>query len=291
MSDFQQINKDFIERSVEPQKEHSWAFIFFTYIVYMLVICIIVFGLFEYEILNFIQLGTNHIIHVTLVVSLLLFAVTIGIIVKKKGQIPLRDLGLKLQQLKEGLLFYAALYIGYNLVVVILNLALAGTPNFSPYWEDRGLVYYLGFLAGQIFGNVLVEETYYRGYLLPQMIKKFHANQPEAEFKSIFLGIVLSNILFSLLHIPIRLYTGVTGSDLLYNLFLLMGVGVIYALMYVLTNNLYIAMAVHIMSNITFALFSPVFSIWGLTFWISFLLVVVIIKVRYKAQNHEFGQK
>lgn len=280
---FKTINQEFIQDNIQDTKEHSWKFIFLTYILYGVLLVFIVFFIYQYQLLNFIQIQTNHIIHLTLLMSLLIFFLIVWLLIMKLRKMTARELGLKKQQLKEGILFYMAIYALVNIVLLVLNLILTSSPNFAPYWSERGLVYSIGALIAQVFGNVLVEEVYFRGYLLNQLTIKFYKKNPsikDAEFKSIFKGVVVSSVMFALLHIPIRIFNGILGMNLLINLLTLIGMGALFALIYVFSNNLFFAMAVHILTNISFALFAPIVEPSYLTIGFTFLLIFCLIGVR-----------
>ncbi len=287
---FQKINRRFVHENIENLKEHSWSFIFLTYILYGSLLIFIIFVIYQYDLLTFIQIQTFHLIQLTLLMSLLLFFLVVWLAIIKIGKLSVRELGLKKEQLKGGILFYLVLYLLLNLVLLLINLISFGSPYYYPYWTERGLIYSIGALFAQIFGNVLVEEVYYRGYLLNQITGKFYnknTGNNKAEFKSIFKGVVLSSTMFAFLHIPIRIFTGVLGLNLVLNILLLIGIGVIIGLIYVFSTNLFFAMAVHVISNISFVLFAPVGYLPFLSYGLSFLIIFCLIRLKYRSNPLE----
>ncbi len=277
---FQTINHHFIRGNIQETTEHSWKFILLTYLFYALLLTLIVFVIYQFHLLDFIQIQTNHIIQLTLIMSLLIFFLIVWVMIKKVGKMTLPELGLKKHQLKAGIFFYIANYLLLNLVLLFLNLIVTGAPDFYPYWSEYGPIYSIGALIAQIFGNVIVEEVYFRGYLLNQFTIKFYRKssmKQGAEFRSILKGVLLSSTMFAVLHIPIRVFSGVLGIDLLLSILLLIGTGVLFSLIYVFSNNLFYAMAIHILSNISFTLFVTLFDPSFLCFGLGFILILCSI--------------
>ncbi len=254
------IFEDFTQEYVIDDKEQPWWLIFLTFVVYISLIAIIVFGIYTQPWSGFLSNFTAGLITSTLVFSLMIFLIVIVLLIGLIGKLRPFDYGLRKSKILPSFSFYLILYLSLNFVWVILNLIIFSSPNFYPYWQDIGFLNSIGRLIGQIFGNVFVEESFFRGYLFPRISQKLLKKEPEKPLITLMGGAIISNLLFSVMHIPIRLLNGVIGLDLIISLLTLFGIGFLFTIIFILSGNLFIAMVVHIMTNISFSLFSPVFA-------------------------------
>lgn len=106
----------------------------------------------------------------------------------------------------------------------------------------------MAFLAAQLFGNALYEEVAFRGFLLPQFFRRFRRLGPAAAF---VLAPLLSQLLFALAHVPNRLWvTGLVPANLPGSLIPLFVLGLYFALVYLLTDNLFAVVGLHSLINV-----------------------------------------
>ena len=105
----------------------------------------------------------------------------------------------------------------------------------------------LGPLLAQLAGTALMEETLYRAFLWPQLRLRLVAVLP-ARSASV-LALIASQAIFALMHIPIRIYQGAALADLGGMLAMLFASGIVLALVYAATRNLFIAVAIHALAN------------------------------------------
>jgi membrane protease YdiL (CAAX protease family) len=93
------------------------------------------------------------------------------------------------------------------------------------------------------------EETFFRGFLLPQLRIKFaHLNTPAA------VAIVASQLLFALYHLPNLVmgnsgHVGTAPTEIAVQLGLDFLIGVVYAALYLLTRNLFLVIGIHALQN------------------------------------------
>lgn len=76
------------------------------------------------------------------------------------------------------------------------------------------------------------------------------------------MGLVLSQSIFALIHIPNRLLNGFTLLETLPNLFIVFLLGVLFAMVYLITDNLFLAMGVHTLINMPLLIFDGLISFW-----------------------------
>ena len=199
------------------------------------------------------------------------------------------NLGIIASNLPVGIIAFFGLYLLINITLLIINVAVQQPLIWYPYWlysGSPGLTWDVGSLLGQIFGNVLLEEVFFRGFLFIQISKKFTKSMQNSTWGMI-IGAVLSNFLFSLLHIPSLIQQGIHGSTMAWTLFLLFGIGIFLTTVYFVTENLFIVMSVHVFYNISFALFYPTFNTRYLVVIITTvsLIVWIMIKVNLKRKT------
>ncbi len=285
--------KQFYENIAEPQREQSWIFVIGSYILDVLLIVFLMFVVYPNGWLSPIDYATNGIINTTLIASFTLFLIIVVLLICLIGKGNLGNLGLSPGKLAVGIIVFFGMYIFLNFILLIINVAAQNPLIWYPYWLYSGtpsLTWDVGTLLGQIFGNVLLEEVFFRGFLWIQFSRKFAKLMNNSTW-GLILGALISNFLFSLLHVPSLISQGFYGSTIAMALLLLFGVGMLMTAIYLITENIFIAMAVHVFYNISFALFDPIFStrlliifitVVGLTIW-------AIVKVKLKSNTDELA--
>ena len=204
----------------------------------------------EHELLTAIYKGTAHLVTPTLLLAgfltiFVLAFLTLG------GKLSLRDIGWKWEYLAPGLVATVALWLVMELVEVIANFALNGQFELSSSWSALAIATAAGVLVGQFLGTAISEETFFRGFLLPQLRLKF--NRMSAAV-ALALAIVVSQLAFSLYHLP-NLILGVSGkvgtgvSDIAIQLVIDFAIGIVFAAVYLRTGNLFFVMGIHALQN------------------------------------------
>ena len=179
---------------------------------------------------------TANLLALLLLVTGLLFLV---------GQLKPSDVGLRAKDLLGGLLF-TALYFA------LLQAALVGYANVTGLqvvnqWARLGAATATYLLVAQFIGNALYEEVAFRGFLLPQLFIKFRRLGVAV---GLVVAAVTSQALFALAHVPNRLWvTGLAPTELPMALLPLLILGLYFALLYLLTDNLLAVVGVHALNN------------------------------------------
>lgn len=104
------------------------------------------------------------------------------------------------------------------------------------------------FFMSQLFGNALYEELFYRAFLISQLTLFFLKKMTSTP--AILFAIICSCIIFALGHIPLLLINGTSIEAILLDDMLgyfLRGVG--YAVIFLLTKNIFVAVGIHALSN------------------------------------------
>ncbi len=170
------------------------------------------------------------------------------------SNLKLRDLGLS-SYLRKAAIFTVLLWALTQVALLIWQLVVLGTLQWNSAWQEVGPTFVLGTFVSQILGNALYEEIVFRGFIFVQLYL-FLAHR---KIRYLLLtALVTSQVFFALIHIPKQLIVETHGWSELPLWLLATGVaGIIFALCYVKTQNLFIAVGVHALFNAPVQLFSP----------------------------------
>ena len=215
--------------------------------LYLALNFLIVFVLFPSGVLRVITRLTDGLVSTTWIANAVLLIVVIGILRWKSG-LRAADLGLGVRGLLPGVAVTVALWIGINLFQALCALRLGASVVENPDWLQLGVLHTIGIFLAQLFGNALFEEILFRGVLFEQLRVRL-LNRGAGSAQSLLLALIVSQALFALIHVPLRLTTGMPIDALPGELTLLFGLGVLLAIVYWRTANLYICVGVHALSN------------------------------------------
>lgn len=244
-----------------------------------------------------LQRATGGLVTRTLVANLVLLALVLLIAVRL-GRLRLVDVGLRWPQLGAGVVVTAAAWLLMQLAGLVAGLVATGGSGggavaLDPDWAQRGVLAMLGVLVGQLCGNALVEEVAWRGFVLPQAYGRLLTGawwRAHAGW-TLVAALVVSQTAFALIHLPSRLASGLTGGDLLLDLLLPGLYGVVLALVYLRTGNLFVAIGLHALLNAPTLLFAG-----GETPAMVMLAVVALVlivwprRATFGRQNDQHGQ-
>jgi membrane protease YdiL (CAAX protease family) len=185
----------------------------------------------------------------TLLANLVALAVGVGLVILRVGRLRPGDVGLVRSKLPAGIIFTVGMWLVVQILVLAQSLLSEGTITIDPQWSTVGVTAMLGALIGQLLGNALYEEIGYRGFLFPQVVAKLEHRWPGFGRRAVVVAMVTSQGLFALRHIPIDLLDGLDAVDLAIDLLVKMLIGVIFALLYLRTRNLFMVVGVHALVN------------------------------------------
>jgi membrane protease YdiL (CAAX protease family) len=162
----------------------------------------------------------------------------------------------------------------------------------NPDWTIYGAGFMIGLLLTQILGNALFEEIAYRGFLFPQLYLRLTSLR-ERPWKRFALALLISQAAFALSHIPNRIYLGMSAGDIAVDLLMLVGWGVLYTLLYLRTDNLFLVVGVHALGNTPTTLFAtaPVLTGAGASMLIYLLAVMAtFLYPMLRAQRMDYAE-
>jgi hypothetical protein len=218
--------------------------------------------------------STGGFVQLTLLIyAALLLVVVVGLVGWVGGLRP-ADLSLGRSALETGVVVTAGLWLVLQVVGAATQF-LAGEPvAVNDYWTAENALLLVGMLVAQLFGNALYEEVVFRAFLINQLRHKLTRRFTLSPRRVFLVAIVTSQLLFALVHVPARLMdtppTAIPGRLLVVFL-----IGVLLALVYYRTANLFVAIGIHALVNTpTMVIGDP--SVGSLTALVLALVLVVV---------------
>src|ERR1700735_2285474 len=187
---------------------------------------------------------TDGLLNVTFWANIIMLLAVVGGVIFMLGHLKPRNVGLRLADVRAGVLFTLVLWASVNLVVVA-GVALKGVPPaLDPEWSKP--VANAGLFVGQIFGNALYEEIVYRGFLTVQV---FLLLQKLGRNIAMVTAVVLVQAIFATIHVPMLMAAGHGRAEIVAILPELFIMGVALAIIYFTTGNLLMAVGAHALAD------------------------------------------
>jgi len=175
-----------------------------------------------------------------LVIVFLPWVFVIGLGVFFLGKTRLSDLGIFPAKIIPAILFGLVLWVTIQIIVVVSMFLLKGEIN----WQTISI----GYLVDQLLFFAISEEIIYRGFLFPQFyLKLSHGKQDSGQ--ALWGVLVVSQVIFSISHIPNRLVNATPLQDIPFQLLLLFLSGLFFCYVYLRSQNLLAAVFVHALWN------------------------------------------
>lgn len=254
---------------MDSAKETAWPTILLFSVLYCIYVSFINLVVFKSNILQPIPGFTFGLINQTLVVNLVSVIIFIFLIIIKYGRLSFLDIGLKKHRLLSAAAAIFTLWVSMQVINMIFALVVSGKPIVNSGWNEYGASKIIGSFIGQLFGNCLFEEFAFRGFLLVQVCKKFRDRK-----WGFLTGVALSQLLFSLIHIPNRILGGMNIYQILPSLIVVFILGVLFASIYLLTDNIFLAIGIHTLWNMPFLVFEGIPS--ALFIFVATIILLII---------------
>jgi len=196
-------------------------------------------------------------------------------IVYRYEDVELTELGLSRDLVKPAAVAVLGVILAVNAAVLGLASLHGSEIRFGVYAFYRTGLYNLSYtvIAISIVTNLVftgaVEELAFRGYLQNKLVSLVSVGGLRLQTA---IGIILTGLSFSLMHIPARLLVdGVRVSELSGTLVLLALSGMLFGTIYALTQNLWLVMLLHGVGN-----FWPIMMGVGRGIWPNYLVLLGI---------------
>jgi membrane protease YdiL (CAAX protease family) len=218
-----------------------WLFVVVDYAMVALFVGVV----FARDLLTPLARATDGLINRTLLANAAALLLVVGVVIMRLGGLRARDLGLVPSKLKVAAVCTVGLWLVVQVTELVIEFAVHGRLTLDPVWSRYGVLPVVGVLIAQLFGNALYEDVTYRGFLFPQLIVRFRNRWGSRGRRPVVVALVVSQGLFALRHIPIQLYDGSATVDLLFDLPIIMAIGILLAMLYLRTGNLFVVIGVH----------------------------------------------
>lgn len=186
---------------------------------------------------------TNGLIHPVLLYTLISLAIVCFIIFGWARLKP-REVGCLRTALKPALMFLFGFWFVAQGCFALLSLFRTGTLEWNITW-GQGWPAVVGLFIAYLFGTAIYEELAFRGFMLPQFYLKLGGSPENQTRKHLVYAILASQIVFSLVHIPRLIYDGANLGLISARLGICLFLGVIMALLYIRTSNLFLIVGIH----------------------------------------------
>lgn len=223
--------------------------------------------------------ATGGLLTGSLLVNVAFIALLVGWMILKRGRLRPYDVGLIAAHIPMGIIYTVGFWGAAQIVHLVFSLLTYGAVTLNPDWL-RNTNMMIGLILAQVIGNALFEEIAYRGFLFPQLYLNLDGLRDRPWWR-LGAAIFLSQAVFALSHIPNRLYLGMSVGQIAPDLLLLLGWGILYTVIYLRTDNLFLVVGVHALGNAPSTLFAtaPVFAGGGASLFIYAMVVLLLFGV------------
>lgn len=234
-----------------PTASPRWVLV--AMLVYCAAVAVWVFSpAFPMEALRRLQASTDGWIAATLVITLTIGLGQLALVFGPGRQRP-RDVGWRTSALPAAFAATLVAWLAMNASTLAASLATGTLLQRQAGWAKGGVL--PGALIAQLAGTALMEETVFRGWLWPQIALRLSRR---LSARTAWIGALLaSQGLFALLHVPVRLAGGASMGEVATMVLGLFLVGIVFALLYAATRNLFFVVGLHALGNAPTLLAEP----------------------------------
>ena len=229
----------------------SLRFVILVVALHVAMTSVINLWVFPSEVLHPVYFATAGLVSPTLICNLSMLAVML-ILLFRWGELRRKDLNLDPLQIAPALMWLIGAWSTIQLVTLVMMLVQGESPMVSAAWAGNQGLATVGKFLGQIFGNALYEELLFRAFLIPQIVlllkKRF---RKWSWMRCLVLGLVFSQMIFALIHIPNRVMKSHYGSfaNFVDDQLMLFVAGLFFATIWLLSGNILIPVVLHSLFN------------------------------------------
>jgi membrane protease YdiL (CAAX protease family) len=224
---------------------------------------------------------TGNLLHPTLC-NYVPYFVVLALMWWKVGRLGPRDLGLDRSRLPAAIRWVLGFWVAAQLGFAAIHM---GDVSINPVW-DWGLnaSATIGYLLGQLFGNAMCEELFWRAFVMTQLAALLHHRGWKPN-RALIAAVFLSSILFALSHIPYDLALDRSLSQILVHQAAALGGGLVLSWLYALSGNLFLVVGMHSLMNNPVSIFDGYDTPWGQAFFAFGPLVLLTLLALRKRRS------
>lgn len=212
--------------------------------------------------------ATGGLIGFTLVANLLMLA-AVALILFGWARLRPVDVGLVWRKLPAGLLAAALIWLTLQALALLTSWLFTGGVAWHRQWSEYPTAVVIGWLLGALVGVAVVEEIGFRGFLIPQFWLRLSGKW------RLVTAVILSQLLFAAMHVPQWMYEQLSGTALISRAAIALVLGILFALIYLLSDNLFVAIAFHGLHDAPTMLFASPVDQYVLVFVLELLFIVL----------------
>ena len=232
--------------------------------------------------IGFVQMGHDSIegsvSRILILNTLLILGPIVGVLLWYE-KLSLQDIGIVWRKLPFAMLLWVGLWLLIQGIELVAGLLLRGNAEIDPAWSGSGLAI-IGLLVGHLFGTALYEEIAFRGFLLRQCFLSLYRWTKNRQVLLTAGAILVSQLVFTLFRLPWKLMTQSWSANTMGELCGVLLTGIVYSLLYLRTDNLFLVMGVHALGNAPTFLIAPTIGTPNLL-----LLFTVVIWILWPRMN------
>jgi membrane protease YdiL (CAAX protease family) len=187
--------------------------------------------------------------------TLLILGPVVGVLLWYE-KLSLLDIGIVWRKLPFAMLLWVGIWLLIQGIELVAGLLIQGNAEIDSAWSGDGLAI-VGLLVGHLVGTALYEETAFRGFLLRQCFQNSRRWTKNKQVHSVAAAILVSQLAFTLFHVPWKLVTQGWSANMVGELSGVLLTGIVYSLLYLRTDNLFLVIGVHALGNAPTSLISP----------------------------------
>ncbi len=226
---------------------------------------------------------TKGFIHPILLYCLIALAI-LCFIIFGWGHLKPREVGFRKAALKPALAFFLGFWLVAQVCFALLSWFRTGTLEWNIVWA-QGWPAAVGFLLAHLFGTAVYEDLAFRGFMLPQLYLKFGGSPDNQTRRHLVYAILVSQVAFSLVHIPTLIFQDANIGLIIARLGVCLLLGVIMALLYIRTSNLFLIVVIHALIDTNTSLFNGIEDSMEHAVYVALMILVLIIWPVFRIQN------
>lgn len=225
---------------------------------------------------------THGLVEPTLVGSLIVLAAFMMVVVVL-ARVPPAAVGWVPGDAARALPVVIGFWVLMQAALVLSAIAFGGGVTLHPAWTQPGTAAVLGGVLAQALGNALAEETAFRGFFFAQFLLRTRRLRPAA---AVATAAAASAVLFAVAHLPNRLLVKqLSPGSLATDQAQLVFAGLLFALVFAATRNLFTTVGLHALANDPAPLVSSAGEVVQVTYLV--LLGTVLLTARgMRSRNH-----
>ena len=220
-------------------------------VVYMVLAYLVNLVVVPSELLPSLPAATGYVIVPTFLNYVPCFII-MGLLLVLVGRLRCNDFGLIRQRFLPAVVWVLCTWLAAQLFFVLTHL---DDISLDPAWHERIVQTISNTVTGQMLGNALYEEMFWRAFVISQVVLLLVHRMKWTFGKALAWAIILSSILFAVSHLLHDFAHDLSAQKIFALQVARLAGGLAFAGIFLLSNNIFIAIGLHSLSNYSLSLF------------------------------------